>query len=103
MKGLGFDNETVYKFFQNDISGTILLELQSEDLKELDIMSFGKRRQLMNAISSLRNSVVLSSTATGSSRNSSVASDIPSTQRTSTMMSSNSYQSCPTTAPTFQS
>ncbi|KAJ5734536.1 Sterile alpha motif type 2, partial [Penicillium manginii] len=97
MKGLGFDNETVYKFFQNDISGTILLELQSEDLKELDIMSFGKRRQLMNAISSLRNSVVLSSTATGSSRNSSVASDIPSTQRTSTMMSSNSYQSCPTT------
>ncbi|OQE22545.1 hypothetical protein PENSTE_c010G10397 [Penicillium steckii] len=96
MRGLGFDNETVNKFFYNDISGSILLELQSDDLKELDIMSFGKRHRLMSSISSLRNSTVMSSTATSSSRNSSAQSDVPSTQRTSTMMSSNSYQSCST-------
>lgn len=46
--------DVVEKFFINDISGSILLELQPEDLKELDISSFGKRHTLMNSIRELR-------------------------------------------------
>ncbi|KAI2717833.1 hypothetical protein CBS147332_4713 [Penicillium roqueforti] len=46
--------DVVEKFFINDISGSILLELQQEDLKELDISSFGKRHTLMNSIRELR-------------------------------------------------
>lgn len=57
MQKLGFDNELIEKFFINDISGSILLELQSEDLKELGIQSFGKRHQLMSYIRQLRNNV----------------------------------------------
>ncbi|EAW11190.1 SAM and PH domain protein [Aspergillus clavatus NRRL 1] len=55
MQTLGFEDGIVEKFFINDISGSILLELQVEDLKELDIQSFGKRHQLMGAIRQLRN------------------------------------------------
>jgi hypothetical protein len=57
MQKLSFDSELVEKFFINDISGAILLELQSEDLKELGVQSFGKRHQLMTSIRQLRNSV----------------------------------------------
>ncbi|KAF3387537.1 hypothetical protein F1880_000701 [Penicillium rolfsii] len=97
IRSLGFEDDIVQKFYYNDISGSILLELQAEDLKELDILSFGKRHRLMNSIQSLRNSVALSSTATSSSRNSGISSGMPSTTRTSTNQSSNSYQSCSTT------
>lgn len=58
---LGFDDEIVEKFFINDISGLILLELQSEDLKELDIPSFGKRHRLLGCIRQLRKSAMGSS------------------------------------------
>ncbi|KAL1989133.1 hypothetical protein VTN96DRAFT_3680 [Rasamsonia emersonii] len=61
MQNAGFDDSIVEKFFINDISGAILLELQAEDLKELDIHSFGKRHRLMNSIQQLRNSVMSSS------------------------------------------
>jgi hypothetical protein len=57
MQDVGFDDSIIEKFFVNDISGAILLDLQSEDLKELDIKSFGKRRHLMNSIQHLRESV----------------------------------------------
>jgi hypothetical protein len=57
MQQLNVDAEIVEKFFINDISGSILLELQPEDLKELDIPSFGKRVELMKSIRQLRNSV----------------------------------------------
>ncbi|KAK5689069.1 hypothetical protein LTS12_028932, partial [Elasticomyces elasticus] len=60
MLQLGFDESIVEKFFINDISGSILLELQSEDLKELDIQSFGKRHRLLGCIRQLRNSASLS-------------------------------------------
>ncbi|KAI7968233.1 hypothetical protein EIK77_010403 [Talaromyces pinophilus] len=56
----GFDHGLVEKFLFNDISGSILLELRPEDLKELDIQSFGKRRRLMNSIQSLRDSARMS-------------------------------------------
>lgn len=56
LQNSGFDESVVEKFFINDISGAILLELQAEDLKELEIHSFGKRHRLMNFIQRLRNS-----------------------------------------------
>ncbi|KAF5860919.1 hypothetical protein ETB97_000898 [Aspergillus alliaceus] len=57
----GFDDSVVEKFFINDITGSILLELQSDDLKELDIQSFGKRHRLMSCIRQLRSSASVSS------------------------------------------
>lgn len=54
LQKLNFDESIIEKFFINDISGAILLELQQEDLKELDIQSFGKRHQLMASIRTLR-------------------------------------------------
>ncbi|KAL4963318.1 SAM and PH domain-containing protein [Aspergillus stella-maris] len=54
MQGLGFDESVTEKFYINDISGAILLELQVDDLKELEIASFGKRHQLMACIKKLR-------------------------------------------------
>ncbi|PYI19855.1 SAM and PH domain protein [Aspergillus japonicus CBS 114.51] len=50
----GFDSGITETFYVNDISGPILLELQTEDLKELGIQSFGKRHMLMGAIKKLR-------------------------------------------------
>lgn len=56
MQTLGFEDSIIEKFFVNDINGTILLELQLDDLKELEISSFGKRHQLMACIKQLRRS-----------------------------------------------
>ncbi|KAF9291312.1 polar growth protein [Mortierella alpina] len=41
-------------FVENEISGAILLELNLNNLKELEINSFGKRFNIMNAITSLK-------------------------------------------------
>ncbi|PYI32321.1 putative SAM and PH domain protein [Aspergillus indologenus CBS 114.80] len=54
LQSLEFDESVIEKFFINDITGSILLELQAEDLKELDIQSFGKRHRLMSCIRKLR-------------------------------------------------
>ncbi|KAH8423044.1 SAM and PH domain-containing protein [Aspergillus melleus] len=54
MQKQGLDESVVEKFFINDITGAILLELQAEDLKELDIASFGKRHRVMGCIRQLR-------------------------------------------------
>ena len=53
----GYDSSTIDKLIFNDISGDVLLSLQIDDLKELDILSFGKRRQLMGSIDHLRNTM----------------------------------------------
>ncbi|PGH03947.1 hypothetical protein GX51_03784 [Blastomyces parvus] len=50
----GFEDAIVERFIRNDISGSVLLDLQMEDLKELDISSFGIRHRLMNMIQSFR-------------------------------------------------
>lgn len=50
----GLPHEVVDKFEKHDINGTILMELEFENLKELEIESFGKRHQLWNAIQNLR-------------------------------------------------
>ncbi|KAF2265688.1 hypothetical protein CC78DRAFT_543202 [Lojkania enalia] len=50
----GFDNEVIERFEAHDITGAVLLDLQFDDLKELEIQSFGKRHQLWNKIDTLR-------------------------------------------------
>lgn len=50
----GMDPFVIECFEIHDINGTVLMDLQFDDLKELDIPSFGKRHQLWNAISDLR-------------------------------------------------
>ncbi|KAI9693756.1 MAG: hypothetical protein M1822_003027 [Bathelium mastoideum] len=54
MADRGIDSSIIERFELNDINGSILLDLQFEDLKELDIQSFGKRHQLWNEIEILR-------------------------------------------------
>lgn len=53
----GYDDNTIEKFILNDITGSVMLTLQIDDLKELDILSFGKRHQLMNSINHVRNTM----------------------------------------------
>ncbi|EZF42919.1 hypothetical protein H112_03540 [Trichophyton rubrum D6] len=55
MYEVGVEDSLVERFIQNDISGAVLLDLHIDDLKELDIQSFGKRHYLMNMIQTLRN------------------------------------------------
>jgi hypothetical protein len=50
----GFDDDIIDRFEAHDITGAVLLDLQFDDLKELEIQSFGKRHQLWNHIDSLR-------------------------------------------------
>ncbi|KAF1360248.1 hypothetical protein EJ07DRAFT_155230 [Lizonia empirigonia] len=50
----GFEDDVIDKFVTHDITGAVLLDLQFDDLKELEIQSFGKRHQLWHQIDSLR-------------------------------------------------
>lgn len=61
MAEAGFEPAIVEKFLIHDIYGSVLLDLQFEDLKEIDISSFGKRRQVMSTIQHLRTSSMISS------------------------------------------
>lgn len=54
MLDIGCDASVIECFEQHDINGTVLIDLGFEDLKELDIQSFGKRHALWNAICLLR-------------------------------------------------
>ncbi|KAG9237597.1 hypothetical protein BJ875DRAFT_136574 [Amylocarpus encephaloides] len=56
MMDAGFDPSIVEKFQENDISGAILITLKFEDLRELDIQSFGQRTKVWNEIHVLRGS-----------------------------------------------
>jgi hypothetical protein len=60
MSEAGFESTVVEKFLIHDISGSVLIDLQFEDLKELDISSFGKRHRVMSSIHQLRNSSMIS-------------------------------------------
>ncbi|KAI9814891.1 MAG: hypothetical protein M1832_005619 [Thelocarpon impressellum] len=64
MYSTGFEDSVVEKFQLNDISGAILVDLKFEDLKELDIQSFGKRHRLWSEIHNLRGSQSSSPTET---------------------------------------
>lgn len=50
----GFEDTIIDRFELHDITGSVLLDLKFEDLKELGIQSFGKRHQLWSAICALR-------------------------------------------------
>lgn len=50
----GFDQSVCDKFIEHDISGDVLLELDANQLKELDIPQFGKRIRIAQAINELR-------------------------------------------------
>ena len=50
----GFEKSIIEQFFINDISGSTLIDLKYEDLKELGITSFGHRHRLWNEIRSLK-------------------------------------------------
>lgn len=56
MHDAGFEPSIVEKFEENDISGAILITLKFEDLRELDIPSFGQRTKVWNEIHVLRGS-----------------------------------------------
>ncbi|CAG8121147.1 unnamed protein product [Penicillium salamii] len=50
----GYTDAVIEKFLINDITGEVLLTLQADDLKELSIHSFGKRREIMISIDYLK-------------------------------------------------
>ncbi|CAG8708874.1 24135_t:CDS:10 [Dentiscutata erythropus] len=50
---VGFGSE-INNFIDNDITGDVLLELHLSTLKELNVVSFGKRVHIMNAINALK-------------------------------------------------
>ncbi|WVQ80062.1 hypothetical protein IAT38_002163 [Cryptococcus sp. DSM 104549] len=50
----GFDDAICEKFREHEITGDVLLELDANLLKELDIPAFGKRMRIASAISELR-------------------------------------------------
>ncbi|KAG0235156.1 polar growth protein [Actinomortierella wolfii] len=64
LRWIGFDS-VVGSFMDNEISGAILLELNLNNLKELDIASFGKRFNIMNAITTLKQLTKSSSLSKG--------------------------------------
>ncbi|KAJ5811933.1 hypothetical protein N7474_008234 [Penicillium riverlandense] len=54
----GYNDAVIEKFIINDISGAVLLTLQIDDLKELNILSFGIRHQLLASIEHLKNTMM---------------------------------------------
>lgn len=54
----GYNDAVIEKFLINDITGTILLSLQPDDLKELNILSFGMRHQIMTSIKHLKDTML---------------------------------------------
>jgi hypothetical protein len=56
MYDAGFERSVADKFQENDISGAILITLKFEDLRELDIPSFGLRTKVWNEIHVMRGS-----------------------------------------------
>lgn len=67
MREAGFDSNVVEKFLIHDISGVVLLDLQFEDLRELDITSYGKRHRVMSSIQHLRDGSMLTASPLSSS------------------------------------
>ncbi|BGP29644.1 hypothetical protein JCM10296v2_001383 [Rhodotorula toruloides] len=53
-KQKGFDQLTLSKFAEHEISGDVLLEMDVAMLKEIDLVAFGRRVHIYNAIKELR-------------------------------------------------
>lgn len=54
MSALGIEHAIIERFEAHDIDGAILMDLQFDNLKELDIPSFGKRHHLWSTICKLK-------------------------------------------------
>ncbi|KAH3006917.1 hypothetical protein KXV89_008792, partial [Aspergillus fumigatus] len=54
----GYDDSVIEKFIMNDITGSVLMSLQTNELKELGFKTFGKRHQIMGSIDYLRNTML---------------------------------------------
>ncbi|KAF4547753.1 SAM domain-containing protein [Elsinoe fawcettii] len=54
MFSTGVDFSIIQSFRNNDITGTVLVDMTFEDLKDLGIPSFGKRHQLWSSITALK-------------------------------------------------
>ncbi|PSK43749.1 hypothetical protein B9Z65_7263 [Elsinoe australis] len=54
MYSTGIEMALVEKFRENDIAGTVLVDMKFEDLKDLGIQSFGKRHQLWSSVAALK-------------------------------------------------
>ncbi|KAH7267020.1 uncharacterized protein BKA55DRAFT_500127 [Fusarium redolens] len=57
MLNAGVELSVADRFMENDISGAILITLKFEDLKELNIQSFGIRTKVWHQIQALRDSI----------------------------------------------
>ena len=64
MHGTGFEKSIVEQFFTNDISGSTLIDLKYDDLKELGITSFGHRHRLWNEIRNLKERLLVNTLQT---------------------------------------
>ncbi|KAI5920074.1 hypothetical protein F4810DRAFT_703199 [Camillea tinctor] len=60
MLDAGVERTIAEKFIENDINGAILITLKFEDLRELDIQSFGVRTKVWEEIHTLRDSKEMS-------------------------------------------
>ncbi|KAI1173848.1 hypothetical protein F4777DRAFT_419004 [Nemania sp. FL0916] len=60
MLNAGIEFPIAEKFVENDINGAILITLKFEDLRELDIQSFGVRTKIWEEVHALRNPKKLS-------------------------------------------
>ncbi|KAJ9096715.1 hypothetical protein QFC21_004985 [Naganishia friedmannii] len=67
-KGKGFDDSVCDKLIEHDITGDVLLEMDVHTLKEIDIVQFGKRVKIANAINELRRPGSMRSVGNGSTR-----------------------------------
>jgi hypothetical protein len=54
VRSKGFDEAVCGKFAEHEITGDVLLEFDVNMLKEIDIIAFGKRMKIANAINELR-------------------------------------------------
>ncbi|PVG03581.1 hypothetical protein CPB86DRAFT_804075 [Serendipita vermifera] len=54
IRSKGFDEGICKKFLEHEITGDVLLEFDANMLKEIDIVAFGKRVKIANAINELR-------------------------------------------------
>lgn len=75
-----FNDAVIERFLINDITGAVLLSLESDDLKELDIHSFGIRHNIMSSIKHLKETMLKGPPLTA---NSQMSQETTSTGRTS--------------------
>ncbi|KAG8905271.1 polar growth protein [Tulasnella sp. 403] len=60
LRSKNFDETVCHKFIEHEISGDVLLELDVNMLKELDIPALGKRMKIVSAINDLKRAMMFS-------------------------------------------